>query len=40
VQLLDRCLEPAVGTNSADETLSGDADETGRDPEWLDADVG
>ena len=40
VQLLDRSLVAAMGADSADETLGGDADETRRDPERLDADVG
>jgi hypothetical protein len=40
VELFDGCLEAAVRTDSAHETLGGDADEAGRDPEWLDADVG
>ena len=40
MQLLDRRFVAAVRARSADETLCSDADETGRDSERLDADVG
>src|SRR5688500_5275066 len=39
VQLLDRRLVPAVGTDAANETLGGYADQSRRDAERLDANV-